>query len=380
MKIVVAPNAFKNSLSAQEAANAIREGLLLGGFLGEIICQPVGDGGDGTGKILCTSFSASTIRVEVLDPFRRKINASIGWIPATQTGIIEMADASGLRLLNNSEYNPLIATTVGCGQLIKKALDMGAKEILFCVGGSATVDGGAGILQELGVVFKDESGLPIEQLPLGLMHLQSIEGSQVDARLKHIRIVTICDVRNRLLGKNGAAAIFGPQKGASPSDVYFLDKALSKFSVVIKKTTGISIEELEGGGAGGGVPAGLTAFANVSIVQGSNYILDRIGFSKVLKKADVVITGEGAIDLQTLEGKASYAVAQMAKTRGINVIGVAGNIPKEPNEELNRYFDTLISINRKRAPLEEAIRHTKQNLIIIGRDIANNLVDRKYKY
>lgn len=279
MKLVIAPNAFKNSLPAAEVAAALKEGLEQSGLDATLVCCPVGDGGDGTGALLQYYFNAETIECGVSDPVGRRISAPFGWISKARTAIIEMADASGLRLLKPEEYAPKMATTAGCGQLIKAALDMNAAEILLCIGGSATVDGGTGILKELGVRFVNRSGNSLQQLPQDLQELDFIDASGLDERLSVVQLTILCDVKNRLLGDKGAAAVFGPQKGASPADVVLLEKVLTQLTRVAEKTTGINMNALEYSGAAGGVAAALVAFCKAKAVDGIDYFYGRYSLS-----------------------------------------------------------------------------------------------------
>ncbi len=373
MKIVIAPNAFKGSLSAGEAADALKKGLLQGGWKGSIVTCPVGDGGDGTGALLRQYMGAHLHYCRVQDPLGRWINAPLGWVTPTQTAIIEMADASGLRLLQQHEYNPLVADTKGLGQLIKAALDKEAKQILLCIGGSATVDGGSGLLAALGIGFIDEKGHSLPQLPAHLPRLARLDDKMLDERLKQTPITILCDVKNKLLGEAGAAAVFGPQKGAGPKEVELLENALRQMDKIVAAHTGVAMSSLESGGAAGGVAAALVAFAKAKITPGINYLLELTGFQNLLANAHFVITGEGSIDRQTLEGKAPFGVARLAKEAGIPVIGVAGNIPAAPDEELSRYFHSLISINPPGQSLEEAIRNTFPNLVETGKQLAHRL-------
>ncbi|MBO9619176.1 MAG: glycerate kinase [Niabella sp.] len=373
MKIVIAPNAFKNSLPAAEVAAALKEGLLRSGLSATLACCPVGDGGDGTGELLRDYFNAQTIACTVADPLGRPISAPFGWVTETRTAIIEMADASGLRLLNPGEYAPKIATTTGCGQLLKAAFDKGAAEILLCIGGSATVDGGTGILKELGVRFNDKSGNLLQQLPVDLQGLDSIDLSGLNERINHTRITILCDVKNRLLGAKGAAAVFGPQKGATPGNMALLEKALTRLNEVAEKVTGVNMNALEYSGAAGGVAAALVAFCKARAVDGIDYFLQKIHFGQQLAGADWVITGEGTIDQQTLDGKAPYGVARMAKEQHCKVIGVAGKVPEMPGAALDQYFDRLFSINEIPVSLAEAIKNTRTNLVKVGERIGKRI-------
>jgi len=376
MKIVIAPNAFKNSLAAADVAAALQEGIRRSGYAGELVCCPVGDGGDGTGSLLRQYLGAELVSAAVTDPLGSRIKAPFGWVAETGTAIIEMADASGLRLLAPEAYNPLVADTAGCGQLIKAVLDKGATELLLCIGGSATVDGGTGALRALGLRFYDADGAELQQLPADLTKLRSVGRSGLDQRLSSLKITILCDVKNHLLGAKGAAAVFGPQKGARAGDVVLLEAALQQWRQVVLQCTGADIDALESSGAAGGVAAGLSAFCNVVIADGIGYFLKKINFEQELKGAGCVITGEGAIDHQTLEGKAPFGVAVVARRHGVPVIGVAGKVPDVTDAELKRYFPWLFSINEYPVALEEAIRQTGANLVKAGIRIGSVLQEQ----
>ncbi|MBK5271418.1 MAG: glycerate kinase [Bacteroidia bacterium] len=366
MRILIAPNAFKNSLTADKAAEAISMGLMQSKLDCHTHCFPVGDGGDGTAQLLIQHFNAKTINAIVHDPIGRKINASFGLVdhdtPSPRTAIIELANASGLRLLHKNEYDPFRTTTYGTGELIKIAMDQGVEKIILCIGGSATVDGGSGLLQALGVKFLDEEGNELKQLPGLLSMLDDIDITDLDKRLANTELVILCDVENKLLGINGAASVFGPQKGASDQDVQQLEISLTKFREIAFKKIGKDMSLLKHGGAAGGVSAGLNTFLNAKIIAGIEYFLDITKFDKALLMADLVITGEGSIDLQTLHGKGPYGVAKRAKKRSIPVIGLAGTIPQKTNEELTKYFDVLLSINKEDMNLHIAMQNTYENL------------------
>lgn len=361
MKIVIAPNAFKNSATAEEAALAIERGLKRAEPRLETVLCPVGDGGDGTGRVLSHQLNAVAVDVEVKDPLGQQIVASFGWMADEQTAIIEMADASGLRLLKPNQYDPLRATSYGTGQLIKAAVEKGARKILLCIGGSATVDGGLGILTALGIRFYDAHGAAIHY-PYEWASVADYETH--DALLKHheVEIAILCDVENPLLGADGAAAVFGPQKGANEQMVQELEKGLTAFRNLVERRTGRDIGIVKHGGAAGGVAAGLFGLLNARLVNGIDEVLKRLHFDKKLDAADWVITGEGSIDQQTLQGKAPFGVAQMAKGRGVPVAAFAGKIPSQPNAALAKWFDPLININPQPVPIAEALRQTLPNL------------------
>lgn len=371
MHILLSPNAFKNSLPADEAAEAVKCGLALSEQAFTIVSCPVGDGGDGTGKLLIQHLNADKIVAETVDPLFRKIIANFGFMREEKTAIIELADASGIRLLQPSEYNPLLANTYGTGLLIKKALDIEAKKIILCIGGSATVDGGTGMLQALGIRFLDNEKNEIKDLPKGLERLADMDITGLDERIAQTEIIILCDVKNKLLGKEGAAAVFGPQKGATDSDIVFLEKGLSVFNKLTAAKTGINMSNLAHSGAAGGAAAALCAFCNAKAVDGITTFLDLIEYDKYLEKADAVITGEGSLDRQTLQGKAPFGVAAAAKKLNKKVIGIAGQIPEKDKPLLSSVFDEMININPPGTPIEIAIRDTKKNLINTGKLLAN---------
>ena len=362
MHVLIAPNAFKNSLDAAKAAEAINSGLLQSKLSCTTKLFPVADGGDGTSGLLIDHMKAEYVSANVHDPLRRKIKSSFGWSGKDKTAIIELASASGLRLLKPGEYDPVNATTFGTGELILEALNRQALKIILCIGGSATVDGGIGILQAIGIKFFDKDKNEIGNLPASLPSLVFIDSSGIDKRIFQAEIIILCDVENKLLGANGAARVFGPQKGASVNDVELLDERLAKFTKVVLGTTGKDISSVKHGGAAGGVAAGMHGLLNAKLVNGIDYFLETTNFEKELMKADIVITGEGSIDSQTLDGKGPYGVAKKAKEFSLPVIGFAGKIPRVIDGSLQKYFDRLISINDDDANLDEAIRAAWSNL------------------
>jgi glycerate 2-kinase len=362
MHILIAPNAFKNSLSAGDAADAISQGLSESGLPCSIQCFPIGDGGDGTASLIVKNQKGIFHEVQASDPLRRKIKTSIGMIDDGNTAVIEMADISGLKLLLQQEFDPLHASSYGTGELIRIAMDKGVNKIILGIGGSATVDGGCGALQALGICFLDKSGKELTQLPENLVHLHAINVSGLDKRILNTELILLCDVNNILLGEDGAAAVFGPQKGASKEDVIILEKALNKFREVSLLLTGKDMNVLRHGGAAGGTSAGLNIFLNAKLVQGVDFFLDITGFDEALEKSDLLITGEGSIDIQTLEGKGPFGVARRAKKKNIPVIGLAGRVPPESNIRLDHFFDVLLAIGNQSEDLKTAIRRTAENL------------------
>jgi glycerate kinase len=362
MHILIAPNAFKYGLDASAAAAAIQLGLSRSRFSCTSTCFPVADGGDGTAGLLAARLGARIILVEVHDPLGRRIQAPVAISEKNRMAVIELADASGLRQLTSDEYDPLHASTAGTGELIRSVLDRDVDSIVLGVGGSATVDGATGILVALGARFLDSSDQPIRSLPEDLGNLARIDLSGMDPRLASRKIIVLCDVENSLLGPDGAAAVFGPQKGANPESVRHLEMGLERFRDIALEMTRKDMAGLKYGGAAGGTAAGMAVFLNAQLTNGIEYFLNATGFDSELEASHLVITGEGSIDRQTLEGKGPFGVAKRAKEKGIPVIGLAGKIPADPDPGLEQCFDVLMAINPWLSGLEEALFHTARNL------------------
>lgn len=373
MHILIAPNAFKHSITATAAAAAIEEGLRQSRLEVTCTCFPVGDGGDGTASLLVEHRHGQRITALVHDPLGRIIESSFGLIDEGKTAVIEMADSSGLRLLDATALNPLQASSYGTGELILEALNKKVKKIILCIGGSATVDGATGALSALGIRFLDAGGNVLKDLPATLSSLHHIDRSQLDPRLKEVEIIILCDVENTLLGQQGAAAVFGPQKGATPSMVKQLEAGLAQLRAVALQETGIDMATIRHGGAAGGMAAGCAAFLGAAIVNGTDHFLDLTGFDKALQQAKLVITGEGSLDTQTLQGKAPFGVAKRAKQRGLPVIGLAGRVPLLPDAALQEYFDVLLAIGHEPVPLPEALPLAVGNLTRTAKAIGNLL-------
>jgi glycerate kinase len=373
MHILVAPNAFKHSLSAAEAAAAIGRGLRASTFTGGWTLRPVADGGDGTAQLLTAHLGGRTMMATVHDPLGRQIESHFALVDGGRTAVIELAAASGLRLLRDDELNPLRAGSAGTGELMSRALDCGVGGIVLCVGGSATVDGGAGLLRALGVAFRGATDEVLTLLPESLVELSRIDLTGLDQRLAGCSLTVLCDVDNPLLGEQGAARIFGPQKGATPAAVQALEAALARFSHVVQRQTGNDIAMTARGGAAGGVAAGLYGIAHAALVSGTDYFLDRIDFDRELTAADLVITGEGSLDEQTVNGKAPWGVAVRAKAKGAFVVGMAGQVPLRPSPALRSCFDALLPIGHRAMPLAEALECTAENLERTAFDLGNIL-------
>ncbi len=373
MHILIAPNAFKNSLDASAVALAIQSGLEQSRLTCTSTCFPIADGGDGTGALLIEHLKGTTVSTTVKDPLGREIESSFGLIHKGKTAVIEMANASGLRLLKSNEYNPLLANSFGTGQLIKKALEYGVQKIILAIGGSASIDGGTCLLQALGIQLLDSIGNDIGQIPINLAKLDSIDTSQLDPRINLCSIIVLCDVENTMLGEKGAATVFGPQKGASVEEITILEKSLTQFRNIVLKKTGTDIGSLKHGGAAGAVAAGLAGLLGAQLLKGIDYFLELTGFDDALQKADLLITGEGSIDLQTLDGKAPLGVAIAAKKNKIPVIGIAGKIDDENQQQLQEFFDVLVPIVKEPCSLEIALLQTRSNLTRTGKMIGEIL-------
>ncbi|HEY2422301.1 MAG TPA: glycerate kinase [Neobacillus sp.] len=373
MKFVLAPDSFKESMSAKNAALAMEKGILTVFPDAECIIVPMADGGEGTVESLVSMTNGEIIKTEVLGPLGEKVIAEYGLLGEGKTAVIEMASASGLELIKPEDRNPLLTTTYGTGELIKHALDKGVSRILIGIGGSATNDGGAGMLQALGVSFKDKNG---EELPFGggaLHLLDSIDLSGLDERIKTVKIDVACDVTNPLIGENGASAIFGPQKGATPELVKVLDQNLDHFAKVIKEELGKDIAHLEGAGAAGGLGAGLMAFLNAQLKKGVELVIEYTCLEERVKGADYVFTGEGSIDGQTLFGKTPFGVAAIAKKHSVPVIAFAGRIGKGVEPLYDNGFTAIIGILKGVTTLAEALDYGEENLAFAAENICRVL-------
>jgi glycerate kinase len=374
MHVLIAPNAFKNSLTADEASAAIGRGLSRSRLAATSERFPVGDGGDGTGDLLIQHLHGQRIPAVAHDPLGRIIDANFGLLPP-HTAIIEMAAASGLRLLKPAALNPLHASSAGTGDLIRAALDHHAGRIIIGMGGSATVDGGTGILRALGARFLNSHGQPLDDLPAQLPDLDSIDLSGLDPRLTTTELIVLCDVTNPLVGAKGAAVVFGPQKGASPAAVRQLDAGLVRLAQVITHRTGKDIAALPRTGTAGGAAAGLYGLLQATLVSGIDYFLEITAFDTALGRSTHVITGEGSIDEQTLRGKAPFGVATHAKAHGLPVIALTGRLPDNPTV-LRPCFDEIICINPPGQPLAEALAGTAANLEHAAHEWADRLASR----
>ncbi len=370
MKIIIAPDSFKESLTAAQVAQAIENGFRKILPDAEYVKIPVADGGEGTLQSLADATGGRIIDQTVTGPWGKLRVAGFGLLGDEQTAVIEMARASGLELVALEDRNPLHTTTFGTGQLIRGALGMGVKRIIVGIGGSATNDGGAGMMQALGVRFLDKAG---NELPVGgaaLADLADIDISNVDPRLEHVEFIAACDVDNPLTGENGASTIFGPQKGATPEMVQQLDQALANYARVLNKVLGCDVEKVPGAGAAGGMGAGLLAFMKATLKPGVEIVMDAVALASHCDNADLVITGEGRIDGQTAQGKTPVGVARVAKQFNLPVIALCGCVGNGAEDVHKHGIDALFPVIHGAATLEEAFSRGGDNLEREARNVA----------
>ena len=345
-KILISPQEFKESLTGLEVAKAIQDGINNVDPKIKTKLVPVADGGDGTLQTMVDVTGGEIITETVRDPLGRNIHSLWGKLGDDSGAVIEMAKASGLALLNENEKSATLTSTYGTGQLFKCALDQGINNFIIGIGGSATNDGGAGFVSALGAKFFDENGKEVESNGISLKSIKNIDMSSFDPRVKDVSVRVACDVTNPLCGKEGASAIFGPQKGANPEEVNLLDKNLFHWSTLIKDQLGKDIIDVPGAGAAGGLGAGLMAFTNAELSIGANIVLDSLNYDELLRDVDLVIVGEGSTDKSTQFNKSPVAVAMRAKKLGIPVICLSGSLGEGYSEsrELGIYsFFTIVS-------------------------------------
>ncbi|MFA0963609.1 glycerate kinase [Roseivirga sp. BDSF3-8] len=363
LNIVIAPNAFKNALSSIQASKAIEAGLIDSHWEGGIRCVPVADGGDHTMEVLVDYFSGYFVTCsDISDPLGRSISARYGIVDiyGNKTAVVELAEASGMRRLKAEELTPLHTTSYGTGQLIAKAVKAGIRHIILGVGGSATVDGGTGMLKALGFSFLNKNSDEISEGGGSLIQMDKIMPPENNI-LEQVRLEVFCDVKNPLLGPEGAARVFGPQKGADHKAVEQLEAGLTKFAQIAEQLTGNRIDGVAGGGAAGGAAAG-SLILGATLSKGGRRMLELMKFADILGDVACVITAEGQLDIQTLEGKAPYEVARMAKEKNLPVIALTGAAPSKENAELSRWFDVILPIGRRPASLEVALSQTTEDL------------------
>ena len=355
MRIVVAPDKFKGSLTGREAGDAMARGLARAFVHATIDVVPVADGGDGTAEVMAEALGGKLVTRDVQGPDGSSVAATYASLPQGRA-VIELARASGLALVATGKNDPLTASSFGTGQLIGDAIAAGAKSIVLAIGGSATNDGGAGALAALGATFSDAAGKALTPGGAALAGLDKVDIGRLSATLRGVSLDIASDVANPLCGPNGASAVYGPQKGASPSDVRVLDAALAHYADVVEGSIGARLRDVPGAGAAGGVGFGFLALAGARLRPGAEIIFEALEFDKHIKGADLIVTGEGKLDRQTLSGKAPFAVAQAGRRHRIPVVAIAGALSCTASDLEELGLTTAVSILREPMTLEEASR------------------------
>ncbi len=373
MKIIVAVGAFKHSLRAREAAEAISRGIQRSGLSADLILLPIADGGNGTLDAFLAN-GGQRLMTSSVDPLGRPIQAPFGLLPDEQTAVIEMALASGLELLRPGELSPLVASTYGTGLLLKAALETGAKRIIVGLGGSATTDGGAGCVQALGVRLLDGYGQDIPPGGAGLSAVMTIDTADLDPRWREVELIIASDVTNPAIGENGAAAVFAPQKGAGTHEVRLLETGLRHFFTRVREQLGADVLTVPGGGAAGALAAGLMAFLGGRIQSGVDLLLDYNGFDQHLNEADLVITGEGQMDSQTIHGKGPIGVARRARAKNVPTVAIVGSLNVDDAILHEAGIHAVLPIIPRPMSLDEAIMNASDFLETTTRQLGRILL------
>ena len=373
MKIVIAPDSFKGSLTAAEAADAIEIGFRAVYPDAVYVKVPMADGGEGTVQSLVDATSGTIINQSVIGPMGDMVSGFFGILGDSRTAVVEMSAASGIRLVKPEERNIYLASSFGTGQLINAALDHGCDKLIIGLGGSATNDGGMGMMKALGARFLGQEGAPLAPDVRALLQLAKIDLQYLDPRLTKTEIVVACDVNNPLCGKNGASRIFGPQKGATGDDIVVLDKALARYGDVLAINTGRNIAIEPGSGAAGGMGAALIGLIDAVLKPGVDLVIGIVELAKSLVDADLVITGEGRIDSQTIHGKTPVGVAKIAKSHNLPVICIAGSV-KDGTDIIHQMgIDKIYSVTEGDYDLTEALKDAGHKLSQSAQKIAKSL-------
>ena len=362
MRIVIAPDSFKGCLNALNVSLAMRKGVLRVYPDSVIDMIPMADGGEGTVEAILCAVHGEKIKIEVTDPLGRSVEATYALIDEGETAIIEMAAASGLTLLSKQERTPRITSTYGTGLLIRNALDRGVKKILLGIGGSATNDGGAGLAVALGIKLLDAQGNELAQGGAALANLVDIDMSGLDPRLAKVQIEVACDVQNPLCGPEGASAVYGPQKGANPEDIRVMDAALKNFGALLSGVAGTNLLELVGGGAAGGVGAGVVGFLGAKLRPGSQMVLEVAKAEQKIMHADLVISGEGRTDFQTAYGKVPVGVSALAQKYSVPVLVISGSVEGAPDFLAGAGVASCFSVAEGPATMAEAFHKAEDQL------------------
>ncbi|MBI2916202.1 MAG: glycerate kinase [Elusimicrobia bacterium] len=362
MKIVIAPDSFKECLSAQEVCRAIQKGIQKGMPHAQTVLVPLADGGEGTLSALLSNLKGKMRHATALDPLLQPIRARYGVVEDGRTALIEMAESSGLALVPAKKRNPMLTSSRGTGDLIRNAMETGCRKILLTLGGVATNDAGVGMAQSLGYRFLDRHGQEIPPGAGGLSQIARIVTDSVHPHLRKTRFVAACDVRNPLCGPNGSARVYGPQKGATPFMVRKIESALRHFSQVVLRDLNVSILHCPGGGAAGGAGAGAIAFLNAKLKSGVETVLEAADLERKIQGADLIITGEGKIDRQTLFGKAPLGVSRIARKYGVPVVALCGNVEGNRTQIHAAGLNAIFSISGGPISREESMRNAKKLL------------------
>lgn len=370
MKIVIAPDSYKESLSAQEVATQIEAGFREVFPDASYVKLPVADGGEGTVEAMVAATQGRIVEIQVTGPLGDKIDAFFGLSGDEKTAFIEMAAASGFERVPSAQRNPLLTTSYGTGELIRSALDHGVKHCIIGIGGSATNDGGAGMAQALGAKLLDAQGESIGFGGGALDTLTRVDARELEQRIKSCRFEVACDVTNPLTGKLGASAVFGPQKGATPAMIVQLDNALKHYAEVIRHSLDIYVDQVLGSGAAGGMGAALLAFCNAELRQGIEIVTEALGLDELVRDASLVITGEGRIDSQTVHGKVPIGVARVAKRYNKPVVGIAGGLTADVDVVHEHGLDAVFSVLYNIFSLEEALDNPAANVRMTARNVA----------
>lgn len=360
MKVIIAPQTFKGSISALDVAKAMAKGVTRALGHVEVVLVPVADGGDGTLETLIDGSGGEIRSTTVTGPLGKKITATWGAMGDGITAVIEMARSSGLALVPLEHRDPLSSTTYGVGETIIAALDEGFRRFIMGIGGSATNDGGAGMAQAIGVGLKNSAGDPLPFGGAALADLASIDMSGLDPRVKESTFLVACDVSNPLTGPEGASTVYGPQKGASPQMVDQLDEALGHLARIVGREIGVDIDQLKGSGAAGGLGGGMVAFLGADLRTGVDIVLDVVGIDAHLDGADLVVTGEGCLDYQTVYSKAPIGVAKRASLRDIPVIAISGSLGKHYNLVHEHGIDAAVAIPQGPITLKESSKRAAE--------------------
>ncbi|MDM5340193.1 glycerate kinase [Fictibacillus enclensis] len=377
MKIVIAPDSYKGSLSAMEAAAAIERGIKKADPSIETVIVPAADGGEGTMDTLVAATAGEKKEVRVTGPLGQEVVASYGVLGDTRMCVIEMAEASGLCLLTQEELNPLASTTFGTGQLIKQALDDGFRSFILAIGGSATNDGGAGMLQALGMKLVDKNGAEIGSGGGELSCLEVIDDTGFDQRIKESTFLIASDVENPLVGKSGASAVFGPQKGATAEMVNVLDQNLSHWADKVEELTGTRLHDLPGAGAAGGIGGAFQAFFSAQMKRGVDIVTEYAGLPEALDGATLVITGEGRVDFQTASGKTPMGVAQKAKEKDVPTVILAGSVGDGVDVLYQYGIISITSIIQQPLTLQEAMEQSSKLLEYSAEQVVRTYIHDK---